>query len=108
MAIAEKIQHLQLNRSKRGILKGLGTAIKFITGNLDHNDGEQFKSAINVLRNSEQDVEKQVQQQYSINNQLMLIFNNSIQNIQYIEKQLQAKLDQLEDASDPGLSSTIN
>lgn len=37
---------------KRGLIDGLGTVIKSITGNLDHNDAAKFETEISSLRNS--------------------------------------------------------
>lgn len=35
------------SRVKRGIINPLGTLIKFISGNLDHNDALRYEAAIN-------------------------------------------------------------
>lgn len=40
---------MDTKRHKRGIVKGSGTFIKSITGNLDDSDGEFFSSTINRL-----------------------------------------------------------
>lgn len=103
-SIEEKISHLKVHRTKRGLLNGLGSMIRFVTGNLDHDDEEQFKTAINTIKNSEHKLEAQIQEQYSINNQLMLIFNNSISNIQYNENELKTKITELERFSDPNVT----
>lgn len=66
--IREKLLHLKAQRTKRGLVNGLGTLVNFFTGNLDHNDEKHFESAIKMIKNSEHNVETQIQEQYSINN----------------------------------------
>lgn len=39
----------QINRKKRGLADGLGTVVKFITGNLNAEDGERYEKLINKL-----------------------------------------------------------
>lgn len=44
------------NRVKRGLLNPLGSLIKEITGNLDHNDAIRFENAIQILNKNEQNI----------------------------------------------------
>lgn len=47
------------NRTKRGLINVLGTAIKFITGNLDDNDMQTIQNNIDKLKaNKNQEIEK--------------------------------------------------
>ncbi|KAL0883675.1 hypothetical protein ABMA27_015800 [Loxostege sticticalis] len=45
-----QLNSLEPNRVKRGIVDGLGSVIKSITGNLDHSDAIKYSKAINLLK----------------------------------------------------------
>lgn len=51
--ILSHLQSLEPNRSKRGLVDGLGSVIKSITGNLDYSDAVKFNDAIKVLENNQ-------------------------------------------------------
>lgn len=45
----ENIAINKSNRTKRGLINGLGSVIKDITGNLDFQDGEKINKILNHL-----------------------------------------------------------
>lgn len=59
--IHDKFQQLiPSQRSKRGILNPLGSVIKVITGNLDHDDAIRYDSQISELKANHRHVEKKL------------------------------------------------
>lgn len=64
------LQVYQLNptslREKRGLINGLGTVVKFLTGNLDHNDAEKYDNAINMLSHQQGKIESLVSDQITL------------------------------------------
>lgn len=82
-------------RNKRGLIDGLGTAIKFVTGNMDANDAHRINNILKHLQNNQNTIQEQIRNQYSINNNLIRQFNFTIQNVQYNQIQLKNKILQL-------------
>lgn len=99
--IKEKILHINVNRgrNKRGLVNGLGSVIKFITGNLDASDGERYETLFSRIKNNEISVQNQLDSQFSIISELILEFNSTIQNIHFNNDQIKAKLLEINDAS---------
>lgn len=65
-------------RVKRGLINGLGSVVKFITGNLDHEDELRYNSIVNHLQKNQEDLLTQIQHQYSINEAVQANFNRTI------------------------------
>lgn len=51
--VKQQLKSLEPNRAKRGIVDGLGSIIKSITGNLDQSDAEKYNKAISLLKNNQ-------------------------------------------------------
>lgn len=93
--IEEICKHLNIqSRVKRGLVNGLGSVIKAITGNLDQNDLDQIQKGLETLRvaynkqisitdDTLEEYNKQLNNitkiQQEINEQFMTVFNNKIQ-----------------------------
>lgn len=79
----------QNNRTKRGLFNAIGSVFKFISGNLDADDAERYDTAINELKNNQENVMSHFNQQLSINNKLIKdykeIFENISQNFKIID-----------------------
>lgn len=96
--ILEKIENIRFhesNRTKRGLINGLGYVIKGVTGNLDASDGEKIYKILDHLQNNEKSIESQLKMQYSINNQIIKNFNETIHNIMHNEIILKSRILQL-------------
>lgn len=65
------------SRSKRGLINGLGSVFKFISGNLDSSDGEKYEKAIHQLKNSQNNIVRSFNRQLSLNKQAMQTIENS-------------------------------
>lgn len=55
--ISNKISMFESSRSKRGLIDGLGSVIKSISGNLDYTDALKYENAIKTLRTNEHKLE---------------------------------------------------
>lgn len=53
ISLQEKYKLLTHQRNKRSLFDGLGTAIRYITGNLDQDDLKEIMSNMQILRNNE-------------------------------------------------------
>lgn len=58
-------------RSKRGLIDGLGSFVKSITGNLDHTDAERYDNAIKILESNENKMLSEVNEHISLNKDWM-------------------------------------
>lgn len=98
--IISKIEYIQstksnINRRRRGLLNGLGSIIKGLTGNLDSEDGDKIFKILNHLQHNENNLMSQVQNQYSLSHSLIQNFNDNIKDIQNNELTLKLKIMQL-------------
>lgn len=74
------------SRRKRGILNGIGSIWKSITGNLDASDGEYYNDCINKISNDEHQIENLLKNQISVTTSVIKNFNSTIQNLQIDEE----------------------
>ncbi|XP_044766263.1 uncharacterized protein LOC123322383 [Coccinella septempunctata] len=97
VTIIEEIYNIishQINmpRKKRGLFNGVGTAIKWLTGNPDSEDAQFYSDAINQIINNEKQTDVLMQQQVSILSSTISNFNNSFykmnENIGILNKNL--------------------
>ena len=98
-SINEKLAHFIINdnnhRQKRGLINGLGSILKGITGNLDAQDGENFKKILKHLENNYFDLRKQVENQYSLSRSLITNFNNTVADIQHDQNVIKYEIEQI-------------
>lgn len=93
--IRKQLNTLEPNklRSKRGIVDGLGSLIKSVTGNLDHTDAEKYNSAIEVLERNTDKISSAVNEHISLNKEWMsqysIVLNNIVENQIRINNSLQ-------------------
>jgi Baculovirus F protein len=83
------------HRTKRGLINGIGSIFKSITGNLDANDGEKYDQLIGQLQNNQIKLSESVKCQNSLMVGLIDKFNDTIQKVSHNEKLLEAKLEQI-------------
>ena len=60
--MTQQIQNLFTKRIKRGLINGLGSIIKSISGNLDQNDAEKYDNLIDQLKNNQKILQNQNEQ----------------------------------------------
>lgn len=56
--------------TKRGLINGLGSIIKTISGNMDNDDAELLNRQIETIKLNEHDLKGALNQQISLNNKL--------------------------------------
>lgn len=79
--LLDKIHNLIPHRTKRGLINGLGTAIKFITGNLDATDAEDINRQIDQIRKQDNHITQFLQDTNSLNTQMINRLNNLTKHI---------------------------
>lgn len=78
--------YLDTKRYKRGILNGIGSIFKSITGNLDAEDGQYYSDCINKLNNDEHQLENLMKNQISVTTSVIKNLNATIQKLQVNEE----------------------
>lgn len=66
------------SRFKRGLIDGLGSVIKSITGNLDHNDAVKYTKAISILQKNQEHLKNSVTQSITLNKHLLRAHNSTL------------------------------
>jgi len=82
-------------RQKRGLINGLGSIIKQITGNMDSHDEDKITEALKSIKLNQKNIAHQINHQYSINHEIIDKFNKTVENIQHNEKILYDRIDDL-------------
>lgn len=88
----EGINKQKSRRIKRGLINGLGSIFKAITGNLDANDGQHFEDLIQKLNSNEIKLQKQVKDNHILSTVLVNKFNDSLNQISHYQRLLSSKL----------------
>lgn len=66
---------------KRGLINGLGSIFKAITGNLDYEDAQKYEAAILELRKSQFKTKTLVEQQLTLTENAIAKFNNTVSKV---------------------------
>lgn len=82
-------------RPKRGLINGVGSIFKAITGNLDASDGERYEALIRQLQINQEKLSSSIVTQNSISLELITKFNNTIEKVSHNEKLLEDRLNQI-------------
>ncbi|XP_074026075.1 uncharacterized protein [Leptinotarsa decemlineata] len=82
-------------RNNRGIINGLGSIFKAISGNLDASDGERYEKLIQKLKQNQEKLSSNIIRQNSLAVSLIDKFNNTIQQINHNEKLIEIKINQI-------------
>lgn len=98
-----KIQSIQLVtpsrdiRRKRGIINGLGTAFKWLTGNLDSADGEHINKCLDQLEADDKQMQELLKQQIQVVTSTIKNFNNSINSLFTHEESVNEYISKIQD-----------
>lgn len=79
--LSNQLLTFESNRVKRGLIDGLGSAIKSITGNLDHTDALHFNNAIKNIQNKENAIISELNNHVSITKEWTSQYSKIIDNI---------------------------
>lgn len=79
--ISTQLKSFEHTRHKRGLIDGLGSVIKSISGNLDQTDAIKYNNAIKILQENEHKIESQINQHVSLSQTWVLRNANLLTNI---------------------------
>lgn len=79
-------------RSKRSLIDGLGSLIKFVTGNLDASDGQRFENQIEILTKSTNQQKTILLEQAQILNDTIQTFSDNLNRISENQRTLNQNL----------------
>lgn len=97
--VNQKIRLFELSkRNKRGLVNPLGSVIKFITGNLDHDDAVELYSNLEKLESSQNKIIKKTNMQLSITKNLMTHINKTMSLIVRNQETINQKVSELRKA----------
>lgn len=82
-------------RFKRGLINGLGSIFRTISGNLDAYDGEKYDKLIEKLQNNQNSLVHSLEKQSSLSLSLIDKFNRTIRQMTHNEKLIEAKINQI-------------
>lgn len=94
-AVENKLNLIMHNKIKRSLVDGLGTVIRYVTGNLDQNDLNNIMVNINKLRNNEEQLASRNTHFLSILSKLEEKFANNSLIISENLKKLTLKLNEI-------------
>lgn len=72
---------LPFKRIKRGLFDGLGSAIKYITGNMDNNDAKKINLQLKELMENKNNVNTDIKNQIILNTEMIERFSNITKHI---------------------------
>lgn len=96
-SINEKLKGILFDtkRSKRGLINGLGSIFKSITGNLDSTDGEYYTSCINRIKGDQHKIENLFKNQISVTTSVIKTFNSTVQKLSIDEKMFNTNINKI-------------
>lgn len=68
---SDQLRSLEPSRSKRGLIDGLGSVIKSLTGNLDYSDAVKYNNAIKSLKNNQNRIVTELNDHISLSKEWM-------------------------------------
>lgn len=68
---SDQLRSLEPSRGKRGLVDGLGSVIKSLTGNLDHSDALRYNDAIRTLRGNQDRIVAELNDHISLSKEWM-------------------------------------
>jgi len=83
-----KIKMITSHRDKRGIINGLGSIVKAITGNLDASDGSRYDELFEKINKNMHILQTQNLDTIKLNKEMISKFNKQLNNIKHNEETL--------------------
>lgn len=85
-----------VKRNKRGIIDGLGSIIKTITGNLDASDGQRYEQLFTKINKNQEILQQQNFETIKLNKEMISKFNLQMDKIKHNEIVLKSRIMQME------------
>lgn len=85
-------------RKRRGLVDGLGSIVKAITGNMDAADAERIHGEITAIRSNQQTLREGVRKQLQVVESTLDLFNDTAGRVQANEKALAESVTQIRDS----------
>ena len=82
-------------RTKRGLINGLGSVIKFITGNLDDNDAKRYDAILDELHKNQDNIISATNEQISLTKDIIHNFKETIQLLISNDKKINEKINEI-------------
>ncbi|XP_050311186.1 uncharacterized protein LOC126746836 [Anthonomus grandis grandis] len=92
----EQLNPLFNNRNKRGLINGLGSIIKTITGNLAQEDAEKYDKAILEISNNQNSQKTFIKEQITISKKSVEHFESISKNLSHNQRILENRVKKLE------------
>lgn len=93
--VSLQLESFKPSRVKRGLIDGLGSVIKSISGNLDYTDAVKYNNAIQVLEGNDNKLETELNRHISLTKEWMLEHSNVLKNIVDNQNIIANKLNQI-------------
>uniref|UniRef100_A0A2A4JNX4 Envelope fusion protein n=1 Tax=Heliothis virescens TaxID=7102 RepID=A0A2A4JNX4_HELVI len=76
--VIDHLDTLKPSRVKRGLIDGLGSVIKSVTGNLDYSDAVRYDNTIKILQDNELKISEELNNHISVSKEWMVQHSNAI------------------------------
>lgn len=83
------------HKQKRGLINGLGSIIKTITGNLDYNDALEYNRAISTLQKNQDNIIEHLNSGLTLNKNILETYNLTLSTLVTNEIKIKYKLDEI-------------
>ena len=90
--LTTKIKIITSHKNKRGIIDGLGTIVKTITGNLDANDGRRYDELFDKINKNMNILQTQNLDMIKLNKEMISRFNKQLDNVKHNEEVLSTQI----------------
>lgn len=80
-SVSQQLETFEIKRTKRGILDGLGSIVKSITGNLDYTDALRYDQALKIIQNNEDKLNNEINTHVSVSKDWMTQYSKVIDSI---------------------------
>lgn len=94
--INPELVSLNKSRTKRGLINGLGSLIKAVTGNLDANDAERYNKALESISSNQNKLKHIVENQITLIQKSIETFNNSVSTLARNQVSIKNRIDEMQ------------
>lgn len=98
--ISNKLESFEPTRNKRGLIDGLGSIIKGISGNLDYTDALKYNQAIKILQDNERKIELEFNHHVSLSKEWMSRHSDLLDSVVENQKRIIEAIDRIVNKKD--------